>query len=150
MVVIKMADGREMKLELYPDFAPITVANFENHAKNGLYNGTMFHRVISGFMIQGGAPVKTDSIKGEFKNNGVPNPILHEKGVISMARSEDPNSAGNQFFIVHEPCLHLDENFAAFGRVVEGLDVLDDIAAVKTGMRDKPLVDQVVESIIVV
>jgi len=136
-------------LELYPETAPITVENFLDLVKKGFYNGLTFHRIISGFMIQGGDPDGNGmggpghSIKGEFKSNGVDNPLKHEKGVISMARSMDPNSAGSQFFIMHEAAPHLDGQYAAFGKVIEGLDVVDEIASVETGFQDAP-VDKVI------
>ena len=138
-----------IRLELYPETAPITVENFLDLVKKGFYNGLTFHRIISGFMIQGGDPDGNGmggpghSIKGEFKSNGVDNPLKHEKGVISMARSMDPNSAGSQFFIMHEAAPHLDGQYAAFGKVIEGLDVVDEIASVETGFQDAP-VDKVI------
>ena len=137
--------GKQIKLELYPEAAPITVQNFVDLVKKGFYNGLTFHRVISGFMIQGGCP-KGDGtggpgyhIKGEFSQNGVSNPIRHTRGVISMARAMDPNSAGSQFFIMHADAPHLDGSYAAFGKVVEGMDVVDEIAAVSVDYSDKPL-----------
>ena len=154
-VTITMADGGKIKLELYPDIAPITTENFVKLASEGFYNGLIFHRVIAGFMIQGGCPngIGTGgpgySIKGEFAANGVENPIKHERGVISMARAMDPNSAGSQFFIMHEDAPHLDGQYAAFGKVIEGMEEVDKIASVETNFRDKPLVDQVIESITV-
>ena len=142
-----------MKLELYPEAAPITVQNFVDLVKKGFYNGLTFHRVISGFMIQGGCP-KGDGtggpgyhIKGEFSQNGVSNPIRHTRGVISMARAMDPNSAGSQFFIMHADAPHLDGSYAAFGKVVEGMDVVDEIAAVSVDYSDKPTAPQVMERI---
>ncbi len=145
MVVIEMENGKKIKLELDASAAPITVENFENLVKGGFYDGLTFHRVISGFMIQGGCPDGTGmggpghTIKGEFKNNGIDNPIRHTRGVISMARSMMPNSAGSQFFIMHKDAPHLDGNYAAFGHVVEGIEVVDEIAAVDTDYSDKPL-----------
>ena len=136
IVRITMDSGKVIRLELYPETAPITVENFLDLVKKGFYNGLTFHRIISGFMIQGGDPDGNGmggpgySIKGEFKSNGVDNPLKHEKGVISMARSMDPNSAGSQFFIMHEAAPHLDGQYAAFGKVIEGLDVVDEIASV--------------------
>ena len=149
IVRITMDSGKVIRLELYPETAPITVENFLDLAKKGFYNGLTFHRIISGFMIQGGDPDGNGmggpgySIKGEFKSNGVDNPLKHEKGVISMARSMDPNSAGSQFFIMHEAAPHLDGQYAAFGKVIEGLDVVDEIASVETGFQDAP-VDKVI------
>lgn len=146
-VVIEMENGKQIKLELYPEKAPITVENFLKLVGAGFYDGLIFHRVISGFMIQGGDPEGTgmggakDKIKGEFLANGVPNDLKHERGVISMARSGNPNSASSQFFIVHEDAPHLDGSYAAFGRVVEGMDAVDEIAAVKTGAGDRPLTE---------
>lgn len=151
MVVIEMNDGKKIKLELYPDKAPITVENFLKLVKEGFYDGLIFHRVIKDFMIQGGDPQGTgmgtgmggakDKIKGEFLMNGVPNDIRHERGVISMARAQNPNSASSQFFIVHKDSFYLDGQYAAFGRVVEGMDVVDEIANVKTDFNDRPLND---------
>ena len=149
IVRITMDSGKVIRLELYPETAPITVENFLDLVKKGFYNGLTFHRMISGFMIQGGDPDGNGmggpghSIKGEFKSNGVDNPLKHEKGVISMARSMDPNSAGSQFFIMHEAAPHLDGQYAAFGKVIEGLDVVDEIASVETGFQDAP-VDKVI------
>ena len=149
IVRITMDSGKVIRLELYPETAPITVENFLDLVKKGFYNGLTFHRIISGFMIQGGDPHGNGmggpghSIKGEFKSNGVDNPLKHEKGVISMARSMDPNSAGSQFFIMHEAAPHLDGQYAAFGKVIEGLDVVDEIASVETGFQDAP-VDKVI------
>jgi peptidyl-prolyl cis-trans isomerase B (cyclophilin B) len=131
MVNIEMANGKNIKIELYPDVAPITVANFEKLVKEGFYDGLIFHRVISGFMIQGGDPMGTgmggakEKIKGEFLANGVRNDLKHTRGVISMARSAMPNSASSQFFIMHQDAPHLDGQYAAFGKVVEGMDVVD-------------------------
>ena len=153
MVVIEMENGGKIKIELYPEKAPITVANFEKLVNEGFYNGLGFHRVISGFMIQGGDPLgngtggSKDKIKGEFKANGVNNDIKHVRGVISMARSAHPDSASSQFFIMHMDAPHLDGNYAAFGKVVEGIEVVDEIAAVQTDFRDKPTVPQVMKSV---
>lgn len=147
MVVIEMENGKKIKLELYPEKAPITVENFLKLVKDGFYDGLIFHRVIKDFMIQGGDPQGTgmggakDKIKGEFLMNGVPNDIKHERGVISMARAQNPNSASSQFFIVHKDSLFLDGQYAAFGRVVEGMDTVDEIAGVKTDFSDRPLSD---------
>ena len=144
MVVVEMENGKKIKLELDPSAAPITVENFEKLVRDGFYDGLTFHRVISGFMIQGGCPQGTGTggpghtIKGEFKSNGVDNPIRHTRGVISMARSMMPNSAGSQFFIMHKDAPHLDGQYAAFGKVVEGIEVVDEIASVDTDYSDKP------------
>lgn len=153
MVVIEMENGKKIKLELYPDAAPITVANFEKLVKENFYDGLIFHRVISGFMIQGGDPEGTgmggakEKIKGEFRANGVDNPVKHTRGVISMARSQMPNSASSQFFIMHKDAPHLDGQYAAFGKVVEGIEVVDEIAEVDTDWNDKPLTEQKIKSI---
>lgn len=153
IVRITMDSGKVIRLELYPETAPITVENFLDLVKKGFYNGLTFHRIISGFMIQGGDPDGNGmggpgySIKGEFKSNGVDNPLKHEKGVISMARSMDPNSAGSQFFIMHEAAPHLDGQYAAFGKVIEGLDVVDEIASVETGFQDAPVEKVIMEKV---
>ena len=153
MVVIEMENGKKIKIELYPDKAPITVENFEKLVKEGFYNGLCFHRVISGFMIQGGDPLgngtggSKNKIKGEFRSNGVPNDIKHVRGVISMARSANPDSASSQFFIMHKDAPHLDGQYAAFGKVIEGIEVVDEIAAVQTDFRDKPTVPQIMKSV---
>ena len=153
MIVIEMENGKEIKLELYPDKAPITVENFEKLVGEGFYNGLTFHRVISGFMIQGGCPNGTGTggpgyhIKGEFSANGVPNDIKHERGVISMARAMDPDSAGSQFFIMHKDASHLDGQYAAFGKVIEGIEAVDEIAAVETDFSDKPKTPVVIKRI---
>lgn len=156
MVKITMENGKEIELELYPDIAPITVENFLSLVKQGFYNGLIFHRVIPGFMIQGGCPQGTGmggpghTIKGEFLANGVPNPLKHQRGVISMARAQDPNSAGSQFFIMHEDAPHLDGQYAAFGKVTKGMEVVDEIASVPCDFRDRPEVDQVIQSITII
>lgn len=153
MVTIEMENGKKIKLELYPDKAPITVANFEKLVKEGFYDGIIFHRVIWGFMIQGGDPTGTgaggskERIKGEFLANGVVNSIKHTRGVISMARTADPNSASSQFFIMHRDAPHLDGQYAAFGKVVEGIEVVDEIASVDTNAMDKPMKDQRIKTI---
>ena len=153
MVQIKMADGGIIKIKLAPETAPITVANFEKLVGEGFYNGLIFHRVIAGFMIQGGDPTGTgmggspDNIKGEFAMNGVKNDISHKRGVISMARTQIPNSASSQFFICHADATFLDGQYAAFGHVTEGMDVVDRIATVDTDMRDKPMHDVVMEEV---
>jgi len=151
IITIKMKDGGIIKAELYPDIAPISVDNFTKLAGKGFYNGLTFHRVIPGFMIQGGCPDGTGmggpgyTIKGEFAANGVKNDLKHERGVLSMARAMDPDSAGSQFFIMHETSPHLDGQYAAFGKVIEGMDVVDRIANVRTDYSDKPLIPQVIE-----
>ena len=148
IVTIEMEDGGVIRLELYPDIAPITVDNFVSLVKKGFYDGLIFHRVISGFMIQGGDPEGTGmggpgyTIKGEFRANGVVNNIKHERGVISMARSMMPDSAGSQFFIMHADAPHLDGQYAAFGRVIEGIEEVDKIAAARTSRGDRPVTDQ--------
>lgn len=153
MVIIEMENGKKIKLELYPDKAPITVANFEKLVNQGFYNGLGFHRVIEGFMIQGGCPLGNGTggpgweIKGEFSANGVANDIKHTRGVISMARSMMPDSAGSQFFIMHKDAPHLDGQYAAFGKVIEGMDVVDEIASQKTDRNDKPVNPQVMKSV---
>ncbi len=145
MVVIEMENGKEIKLELYPDKAPITAENFLKLVKEGFYDGLIFHRVIKGFMIQGGDPTGTGSggskekIKGEFLANGVANDLRHERGVISMARSRANDSASSQFFIMHKDAPHLDGSYAAFGRVVEGMDAVDEIASAETDFSDRPI-----------
>ena len=153
MVTITMQNGKQIKLRLYPEIAPITVQNFIDLVNKGFYNGLCFHRVISGFMIQGGCPEGTGMggpgyhIKGEFDANGVPNPLKHERGVISMARAYNPNSAGSQFFIMHQDAPHLDGQYAAFGKVVEGIEVVDEIASVDTDYSDRPLNPQIMEKV---
>ena len=153
MVVIEMENGKEIELELCPDVAPISCENFEKLVKQGFYDGLIFHRVISGFMIQGGCPQGTGTggpgwhIKGEFLANGVPNNISHKRGVLSMARANNPNSAGSQFFIMHQDGPFLDGQYAAFGKVVSGMDVVDEIAAVPTNAQDKPITPQVMKRV---
>ena len=150
---ITMEDGGQIVLELEPERVPLTTANFIKLARQGFYNGLIFHRVITGFMIQGGCPQGTGTggpgyqIKGEFKANGFNNPVKHERGVISMARSMSPDSAGSQFFIMHQKAPHLDGQYAAFGHVVQGIEVVDKIAAVKTGYQDRPVVEQRIKQI---
>lgn len=154
-IVISTSMG-EIKAELYPDIAPVTVKNFVDLAKKGFYNGLTFHRVIEGFMIQGGCPEGNGTggpgyhIKGEFYANGVKNDLKHERGVISMARAADPDSAGSQFFIMHETSPHLDGQYAAFGKVTEGMDVVDKIACVPVNYFDRPLTPVYIEKITVV
>ena len=152
IITITMQNGSVMKGELYPEIAPNTVNNFISLVKKGYYNGLIFHRVIPGFMIHGGCPDGTGmggpgySIKGEFTQNGFKNDLKHTKGVLSMARTMAPNSAGSQFFIMHQTSPHLDGAYAAFGKITEGLDVIDAIAGVRTDFRDRPLEDQVIKS----
>ena len=150
---IEMENGKKMTLELYPEYAPQTVENFVELANEHFYDGLIFHRVIKNFMIQGGDPLGTGfggsdrKIKGEFAANGVNNPLRHERGVISMARSQSPNSASSQFFIVHKDSPHLDGQYAAFGKVVDGIDVVDEIASVRTDYNDKTLKEQKIKTI---
>lgn len=153
MVVIEMENGKKIKIELYPDIAPITCENFEKLVKSGFYDGLTFHRVIPGFMIQGGCPKGNGTggpgwnIKGEFSSNGVKNDLRHTRGVISMARSMMPDSAGSQFFIMHEDAPHLDGQYAAFGKVIEGIEVVDEIAEAATDYSDKPLEPQIMKKV---
>ncbi len=155
IVTIRMHDGGVIKAELYPEIAPNTVDNFVTLVNKGFYNGLIFHRVIPGFMIQGGCPQGNGtggpgySIPGEFTANGYTNDLRHTRGVLSMARAMDPDSAGSQFFIMHEDAPHLDGQYAAFGQVLEGMDVVDKIAATKTGWGDKPLTPQVMQKVTV-
>lgn len=155
IVKMTMNDGSVIRLELYPDKAPITVDNFVSLVKKGFYDGLIFHRVIKGFMIQGGDPEGTGmggpgyQIKGEFAMNGVNNDLKHERGVISMARSMRPDSAGSQFFIMHQNAPHLDGQYAAFGKVIEGIEAVDRIAETKTDRSDRPYEDQVIKSMII-
>ena len=156
-VMMKMADGGEVVIELIPEYAPATVENFLSLVKEGFYDGLIFHRVIEGFMIQGGDPEGTGmggsdkNIRGEFASNGFKqNKLKHSRGVISMARSQHPDSASSQFFIMHEDAPHLDGQYAAFGKVISGMEVVDKIAAVETGENDRPLEDVVIESIRVI
>ena len=151
--IIDIKDYGTIKVDLNPKEAPITVENFVKLAKSGFYNGLTFHRVIKGFMIQGGCPKGNGTggpgyeIKGEFAANGVPNSISHKRGVISMARAYDPNSAGSQFFIMHKDGNFLDGQYAAFGETVEGIEVVDKVAAVRTSPNDKPLTPVVINTI---
>lgn len=155
VVTITMESGDMIKVELYPDVAPNTVNNFISLVKKGFYDGTIFHRVIPGFMIQGGDPEGTGmggpsySIKGEFAGNGFDNKLSHQRGVISMARAMDPDSAGSQFFIMHADGDFLDGQYAAFGAVTEGLETVDKIAATQTDRGDRPYEDQVMKSVTV-
>lgn len=152
-VTITMDNGDVMKGELYPEIAPKTVKNFEYLANKGFYDGLTFHRVIPGFMIQGGDPKGNGTggpgytILGEFSANGFPNDLKHERGVLSMARAQDPNSAGSQFFIMHADAPHLDGQYAAFGKITEGLDAVDKVAATPTNFMDAPKKKQVIKSI---
>ncbi len=153
MVVIEMENGKEIEIELYPDIAPISCENFEKLVKQGFYDGLTFHRVIPGFMIQGGCPLGTGTggpgwhIKGEFASNGIRNDLKHTRGVLSMARAMDPDSAGSQFFIMHEDAPHLDGEYAAFGKVVSGMDAVDEIAGTPTGFQDRPVTPQVMKRV---
>ena len=155
VVTITMKDGGVIKLELYPETAPISVNNFISLVKKNFYDGLVFHRVINGFMIQGGCPDGTGmggpgySIKGEFAQNGVANSLKHTEGVLSMARSMHPDSAGSQFFIMHKNAPHLDGGYAAFGKVVEGVDVVNRIAETATDNSDRPLEPQIMQSVTV-
>lgn len=156
MIEITMENGGTIRIELDKTAAPITVENFEKLAAKGFYDGLTFHRVIPGFMIQGGCPQGTGmggpgyTIQGEFASNGVANPIRHTRGVISMARAQDPNSAGSQFFIMHQDAPHLDGQYAAFGHVVSGMDAVDEIAAAATDWNDKPRTPVVMEKVEVI
>lgn len=153
MVIIEMENGSVMKAELYPETAPKTVENFIKLVKDGFYDGLIFHRVIPGFMIQGGCPEGTGmggpgySIVGEFDQNGFPNPVKHTRGVLSMARAMDPDSAGSQFFIMHQDAPHLDGQYAAFGKITDGMDAVDKIAATPTNWNDAPKEKKVIKSI---
>ncbi len=153
MVIIEMANGDKIKIELYPETAPITCENFVKLVNSGFYNGLTFHRIIPGFMIQGGCPKGNGTggpgwnIKGEFSSNGVKNDLKHTRGVISMARSMMPNSAGSQFFIMHDDAPHLDGQYAAFGKVVEGIEVVDAIAETPTNYSDAPLEPQIMAKV---
>lgn len=144
MVIIEMENGKKIEIELYPEHAPITVKNFLKLVGEGFYDGLTFHRVIPGFMIQGGDPLGNgmggaeEKIVGEFRSNGYNNPIKHERGVISMARSMAPNSASSQFFIMHADAPHLDGAYAAFGKVTSGMDAVDEIASIPTDFSDRP------------
>lgn len=152
-VIMTIKGKGDVTIELYPEIAPISVANFLKLVDDGFYNGLTFHRVIPGFMIQGGCPLGTgtggskQTIKGEFASNGVKNPLKHERGVLSMARAADKNSASSQFFIMHKNSPHLDGEYAGFGKVVSGMEIIDQIAACKTDMRDKPLNSQAIQTI---
>ena len=155
IVTFEMENGDIMKAELYPEIAPNTVNNFISLVNRGFYNGLIFHRVINGFMIQGGCPDGNGmgdpgySIKGEFSQNGFANQLKHTEGVLSMARAMDPNSAGSQFFIMHKNSPHLDGAYAAFGKVIEGMDVVNKIADVRTDYNDRPIKEQKLKSVTV-
>lgn len=148
IVTFEMENGKSFRAELYPEVAPNTVNNFLSLVNKGFYDGIIFHRVIAGFMIQGGDPQGVGTggpgyhIKGEFSMNGFKNQLKHERGVLSMARANHPNSAGSQFFIMHANAFYLDGQYAAFGKVIDGMDVVDEIATVSTDFRDKPLQEQ--------
>jgi peptidyl-prolyl cis-trans isomerase B (cyclophilin B) len=153
MILFELENGKTMKAELYPEVAPITVANFEKLVSEGFYNGLIFHRVIPGFMIQGGDPEGTgmggskDKIKGEFRSNGVKNDLKHSRGVLSMARSMMKDSASSQFFIMHADAPHLDGDYAAFGKIIEGIEAVDEIAATETGRNDRPVKPQIIKKV---
>ena len=155
IVTFEMENGGVMKAELYPDVAPNTVNNFISLVKKGFYDGLIFHRVIPGFMIQGGDPKGSGvggpgySIRGEFSSNGFANDLKHDRGVLSMARTMAPNSAGSQFFVMHEDSPHLDGQYAAFGKVIEGIEVVDEICKVRTDYNDRPRVPQVMKRVTV-
>lgn len=155
VVTIEMENGDIMKAELYPEIAPNTVNNFISLVNKGFYNGLIFHRVISGFMIQGGCPDGTGmggpgyTIRGEFMQNGYANSLVHTEGVLSMARAMHPDSAGSQFFIMHKNSPHLDGAYAAFGKIIEGMDVVNKIAATDTDYSDRPLEEQKMKSVTV-
>jgi len=152
IVTLTMENGEDIVMELYPDKAPNTVNNFITLVNDGFYDGLIFHRAIPGFMIQGGDPEGTGmggpgyAIKGEFQNNGFKNDLIHERGVVSMARTNHPDSAGSQFFIMTDEAKHLDNDYAAFGKVTEGMETVDEIVSVETDKQDKPKEDQVIES----
>ena len=152
-IKITMANGKTMEAELYPEVAPKTVENFVKLINEKFYDGLIFHRVISGFMIQGGCPNGTGmggpgyTIDGEFTSNGFKNDLKHERGILSMARAMDPNSAGSQFFIMHQDSPHLDGQYESFGKLTDGFDTLDEIAGTKTDWQDRPKEDQVIKSI---
>lgn len=155
IITITMKNGDVMKAELYPDVAPNTVNNFISLVKKGYFNGLTFHRIISGFMIQGGCPNGTGMggpgycIKGEFSQNGFKNDLSHTPGVLSMARAMDPNSAGSQFFIMHKAADYLDGQYAAFGKITEGMDIVNKIAETETGFNDRPVEPQVIDTVTV-
>lgn len=149
IIKINVKDYGSIEVELYPEVAPITVANFKKLIKEEYFNDSSFHRIIKGFMIQGGmGKTHAESIKGEFTSNNVNNPLKHERGVISMARTMIKDSASSQFFIMHQNSPHLDGEYAAFGKVINGIDIVDKIAAVKTGFQDEPISKVIIEKII--
>ena len=156
MVIIELENGKQIKIELYPEYAPKTVANFKKLVGEGFYDGLGFHRIIPGFMIQGGDPLgngmggSDEQIVGEFAANGFKNPLRHTRGVISMARSMMPNSASSQFFIMHADAPHLDGSYAAFGKVIEGMDAVDEIAETPTTYGDRPVIPQVMKKVTLV
>jgi len=153
MIIITMQNGKQIKIKTYKQYAPITVENFIKLVNDKFYDNLNFHRVIKGFMIQGGCPKGNGTggpgycIKGEFSTNGVNNPLKHKRGVVSMARSQSPDSAGSQFFIMHKDAPHLDGLYAAFGEVIEGMETVDEIANVKVDYSDRPLMPQVMKSV---
>lgn len=155
IITIEMENGDIMKGELYPETAPNTVNNFISLIQEGFYNGKIFHRVIQGFMLQGGCPNGNGmggpgyQIKGEFSGNGFDNNLAHTEGVLSMARSGHPDSAGSQFFIMHKPAPHLDGQYAAFGKITEGMDIVNKIAEVKTDYSDRPVEEQKIKTVTV-
>lgn len=155
IVTFELENGKTIKAELYPQIAPGTVNNFISLVKKGFYDGLSFHRVIKGFMIQGGCPLGTGTggpgynIKGEFSGNGVKNDLAHDPGVLSMARASHPDSAGSQFFIMHEKAPYLDGQYAAFGKVIEGMDAVNEIAECRTDFRDKPVEPQIMKKVTV-
>ncbi len=156
MVIIEMENGQTIEIELYPEIAPNTVQNFKWLVNQGYYDGLIFHRVINGFMIQGGCPDGEGtgnpgySIKGEFRGNGFPNELKHDRGVLSMARSQHPDSAGSQFFIMHQASTHLDGQYAGFGKVIKGMETVDAIADCATGFQDRPKQAQVMKKVYLV
>ncbi|MDR0986269.1 MAG: peptidylprolyl isomerase [Ruminococcus sp.] len=156
MIVFELENGKTMKAETYPEAAPITVKNFEKLVSEGFYDGLIFHRVIPGFMIQGGDPEGTgmggakEKIKGEFRSNGVKNDLKHTRGVLSMARAQNKDSASSQFFIMHADASYLDGEYAAFGRIIEGMEAVDEIAATVTGANDRPVTPQVMKKVYIV
>ena len=153
IVTFEMENGKSFKAELFPEYAPNTVNNFLSLVGKGFFNGVIFHRVIAGFMIQGGDPLGLGTggpgyhIKGEFRANGFDNPLRHERGVLSMARAQDPNSAGSQFFVMHADAFYLDGQYAAFGKVTEGMETVDAIATVRTDYRDRPIQEQKIKKV---
>ncbi len=153
IITFEMENGKTFKAELFPEYAPNTVNNFLSLVGKGFFNGVIFHRVIKGFMIQGGDPLGLGTggpgyhIKGEFRANGFENPLRHERGVLSMARAQDPDSAGSQFFVMHADAFYLDGQYAAFGKVIEGMETVDAIATVRTDYRDRPIQEQKIKKV---